>query len=90
MLFLAPIIGSRSLIEHVKLLCGSSSQNPLPKLSQIIFFGDSPADVSFKHQSYDEFAAVTGDTPSQLPQCESPIEAVQPSDILSFQLTSGE
>ncbi|KAJ5081197.1 hypothetical protein N7456_013435 [Penicillium angulare] len=84
-LFLAPTIGSRSLIDHVNLLDNTSNRSSLPSLSQIVFFGDSPIGLTFKHQNYDEFKKMGVD----VCECEYSRPIVQPGDIASFQLTSG-
>ncbi|KAF3385397.1 putative acyl-CoA synthetase YngI [Penicillium rolfsii] len=88
-LFLAPTIGSRSLIEHVNLLCSASSQGSLPSLSQIVFYGDSPADVTMKHQNYAEFTSSIKVDSDKWSEGGFVRQVVLPSDTLSFQLTSG-
>jgi hypothetical protein len=77
-------------MEHVNLLCSSSSQGSLPSLSQIVFYGGSPANVTMKHQNYDEFTSFMNLDSNKLSKWEFLRQIVQPSDTLSFQLTSGQ
>ncbi|KAE8151183.1 acetyl-CoA synthetase-like protein [Aspergillus avenaceus] len=80
LLFLSVTIGSRRLDEYFEFLDSPVVRSSLPDLAQVITIGDRP-NVS-NTTIYEDFLAFSCDI-------DLPSHSVDPSDILSLQLTSG-
>ncbi|KAF9886517.1 hypothetical protein FE257_011424 [Aspergillus nanangensis] len=82
MLFLASTIGSRSMVEHFQILTSP------PDMHRVVMLGDGDCSAIPQVQSYATFIA---NSKSLLADgvLQQAMEAVEPSEVLSLQFTSG-
>lgn len=88
LVFIAPEIGTRSLLGHIQALRADNSRSPsLPELRRLVSLGHSDSNEGVQLQSYDAFtSAISPTSSSTLVQTES---LVKPEDVLNLQFTSG-
>ncbi|KAJ5295647.1 hypothetical protein N7508_010468 [Penicillium antarcticum] len=89
-LFIASIIGSRNMNEHIELLSSTATRSSLLGLDRVITFGKKPCvEQPIFNEDYEDFLSSAPETAKSYGLYDAAAASVKPSDIASLQFTSG-